>query len=115
MPAHLETRVGIPIKADMTIDYFRELINRFFKVLPMWESREGTLPVYLESLQVELLGFQSFVPTIKTDASYVTLLSILQYFIDNPDAGQGKVRREVFKAISICNKLCSVLAEEATG
>ena len=37
----------------------------------------------------------------------MTLISILQYLIDTPDCPVQDVKREVFRAISICNKLKS--------
>ena len=39
------------------------------------------------------------------DRDYVSLLAILQYLIDNPETSVHTVKREVFRAISICNKL----------
>lgn len=78
----------------------------------MFESKEESLSTYLESLQVELLGFERLVVAINNDPYYVVLLSILQYFIDNPDASVKVVKREVFRAISICNRLKACYASE---
>ena len=41
----------------------------------------------------------------------MTLLSMLQYMIDRPDCPVSEVRREVFRAISICNRLKAEYAE----
>ena len=123
MSAYIDTRLGIPIRADYVNDFFRGLVNEFFKILPMWENREETLPVYLQSLQVELLGFQELVLSFKPSSrnvakpgyDYVSLLAILQRFIDAPDLRTDQVRREVFKAISICNRICSCVSEEVVS
>ena len=101
----LDTSADIPISTKLMCNYFKTLVNHFFKILPIRESEDDSLPVYLHSLQVELLGCEGFVPTLSENASYMTLLSILQFLIDNPGAPVGDVRREVFRAISICNKL----------
>ena len=54
----IQTKVGVPMDAVVLENYFRALINLFFKILPIWESGESST-----------------------------------------------VKREVFRAISICNKL----------
>lgn len=86
-------------------NYLSSLINRFFKILPIRESEEESLPTYIISLQEELLGFRELVEFIKSDPSYVTLVSILQFFIDNPSCSVTDVKREVFKAIHIIKNL----------
>lgn len=88
-------------------NYLRGLVGRFFKILPMKEENEETLPVYLKSLQTELIGFKELVKALKYDSDYVTLLAVLQFMIDNPDCPVDDIRREVFSAISICYKLRS--------
>lgn len=86
-------------------NYFHSLVNCYFKILPIREDGEQTIGVYLESLKAEMLGCGGLLEDIKNDPSYMTLLSILQYFIDNPDCDIAEVRREVFRAIRICNKI----------
>lgn len=101
----VETTAGMPIDAEVLNNYFRTLVNHFFKILPIRESNEDSLTTYMQSLQAELLGCKGLVSVIQNDASYLTLLSILQYLIDNPECTVREVKREVFRAISICNKL----------
>lgn len=101
----VQTATGIPLDAEFVNRYTESLVNRFFKILPLKESGEATLDTYMRSLQAELLGCENFVLAIKGDPLFLSLLSILQYLIDNPDCSVRTVRREVFGAISICNKL----------
>lgn len=101
----IDTRAGVSIDAGILHNYFKRLVNQFFKILPMRENSEETLTTYMQSLQTELLGCQSFIVAIHNDSDYLTMLSILQYLIDHPDCSVSKVKREVFRAISICNKL----------
>lgn len=108
----INTSTGMPITSELLRNYFKSLVNQFFKILPMRENGEDSLQTYTKSLQVELLGCQELLGSIKNDASYLTLLSILQYLIDNTDCSVREVKREVFKCISICNKLKAKCVEE---
>ena len=99
------TIVGKPITPEMLHNYLRNLVNQFFKILPIRESEERTLVTYMQSLQSELLGFNELMIAIKDDQRLLSLISILQYLIDNPESPVSIVRREVFRAISLCNKL----------
>lgn len=110
-----ETVAGVPIKREIIRSYFKRLVNHFFKILPMRENNEESLVTYMESLQIELLGCQNFIVTLKDDSNYLTILSILQYLIDNPECSVAQVKREVFRAISICNKMqAGFLSEEVS-
>lgn len=109
---------GGSVNVALLHDYFRNLVNRFFKILPIRESEEPSLQTYMQSLQAELLGMQELIPDVGGGSSYLTLLSILQYLIDNPECTVREVKREVFNAISVCNKLKAICIErysEQTG
>lgn len=101
----IQTTSGVPMSAAVLDNYLRSLINLFFKILPLKESGERSLETYMKSLQAELLGCNALVEVIHDDSMFLSLASILQYLIDNPDCDVVFVRREVFRAISICNKL----------
>ena len=101
----IQTTAGDPISSKLLSNYLCSLVNHIFKILPIREQDDRSLPVYLRSLQLELIGCKDLISALNNDASILTLLSILQYLIDNPDCSVRVVRREVFHAISICNKL----------
>lgn len=101
----MDTVLNIPIDDENLGIYFKSLINCFFKILPIRESEEPTLPVYMRSLQVEILGCKQLVCALEKDSSMITLVSILQYLIDTPECPVSEVKREVFRAISICTRL----------
>ena len=82
----IQTTVGVPMDATVLNNYLRTLVN-------------------LRSLQAELLGCKELVEAIHEDPMFLSLISILQYLIDTPSCPTPVVKREVFKAISICNKL----------
>lgn len=99
------TAAGKTVPRTLVCRYFRNLVNRFFKILPMREDGEPTLAVYTKSLQAELLGCEELIPELRENPHYLTLLAILQYLTDHPESGVPEVKREVFRAISICNQL----------
>ena len=108
----IETTAGVPMDSQLLSNYFKALVNRFFKILPIREQGDESLVIYLESFQKELLGCQALITAIQNDALYVSLLATLQYLIDHPDCSVKAVRRQVFNSISICNKLKSIYAEQ---
>lgn len=106
----IDTTAGVAIDQELLFNYFKNLVNLFFKILPIREKEESSLVTYMRSLQIEMLGCKSLIIALNNDPYYLTLLSILQYLIDNPDCAVHKVKREVFRAISICNKLTAKYA-----
>lgn len=103
----LNTTAGVQLSAECLYGFFDYMVGQFFKILPMKEDEIETLPVYMRSMQIELLGCKGLIDTLYNNALYVSLLSILQYLIDDPNCDVSEVKREVFKAIKICNKLKS--------
>lgn len=85
-------------------NYFSSMIGQFYKILPMWEDREKTLPYYMCSLENEMLGNKWLIEATGGDSMYMSLLGILS-FLQTGEPELPEVRREVFKAISICKKL----------
>lgn len=106
----LETNSGCKIDSELLKDYFRSLINQFFKILPLREMNEPSITVYMESLQMELLGCKELIGSVGNDGLFLSLASILQGLMNNPEADVLIVRREVFKAISVCNRLIAKYA-----
>lgn len=107
----LDTKGNIKIDSKFVVNHLNSLVNQFFKILPIRENNDESLIIYLQRLQVELLGCQSLIIALNHDALYLSLISTLQYLIDNPDCSVKSVRREVFNAISVCNKLKSMYAK----
>ncbi len=101
----VSTRVGVPMGAEALAGYFRELVNRFFKILPIREDGGETLDTYMRSLQAEILGYKELFEATEDDPMLLSLAATLQYFIDHPEMELRSMRREIFRAISVCNKL----------
>lgn len=98
------TSQGIELDQGTVVRYMGGLVNRFFKILPIKEEGEPTLKQYMQSLQREMLGCQSLIVLLKDDDRYMSLLSILQYLIDN-DTNIKTTKTEVFRAINILRQL----------
>ncbi len=100
-----DTAIGVQVNEELVSNYFKSLVNHFFKILPIREKEEHSLSTYMRSLQVELTGCREFLIGIKDNPDFMKLLCILQYLIDHPDCEMVEVRREVFQAITLCNRL----------
>lgn len=100
----MDTILNIQIRDEVIHNYATQLINKFFKILPMFENNETSRNVYMKSLQSEILGFNDLMIHTQYDATPVTLSNILQYLISNPTTPVKDVRREIFRAISIIER-----------
>ncbi len=105
------TKLYGEISNQLIASYISRLVDRFYKILPLKEEGEVTLPRYLEGLAGELLGFQRLSEDFNTEERFITLLSILQYMIDY-HPGIKRTRTEVFRAIKILKDLQDKYAHE---
>ena len=101
----IDTNIGAQVSEEMLANYFTYLVNHFYKILPMRENEEETLGVYMQSLQVELLGAKSLMTEFGKDPEFLVLTAILQWLIKHPNCSVKTVKREVFKAINVCEKM----------
>ena len=97
------------ISDELIQNYFKSLVNQFFKILPMRENNEPSLQEYMNSLMIELVGIRDLIEAIGNDPLYLRLIALLEYLINHPECSVRITKREVFKAISICNKLSSTV------
>ena len=100
----MKTSCDIELDNELFAKKLHAFVNQFYKILPIKESGEPSLPQYMKSLQREMLGCRSLILALENDAQYLSLLAILQYLIDN-DCDVATVRSDVFKAIGILKKM----------
>lgn len=98
------TTKNVSVSDAMVANYFNSLVNKFFKILPLKERNEASLKKYMLSMQTEMLGLHGLIVLIDNDPAYLSLLAILEYLIDY-DCSVADVKREVFKAISLCKTM----------
>ena len=111
----MESTLGIVIEVTLVSKYFNSLVNKIFKILPIIENKEESITVYMESLGVELIGFQNLLPAVGEDPAFLSLLSIYQWIADNAVDAEDNykiIRREVFHAISLCKKMQAQFSTE---
>lgn len=98
------TRLDTKIDNQTMSAHIGYLINKVYKILPLKETEEDTLQKYLEGLQREMLGCESLIPAFEKNGQYLSVVSIIQYMIDN-DCELSVVKSDVFKAIGILRKM----------
>lgn len=103
----METIIKIEVPEEALSSYLNGFVGNIFKILPLWEQHEPTLNKYLTSLQVELTGCYRFYPDLATNSDFPTLLNILEWLKSKEASEKSAVKREIFKAISICKKIAS--------
>lgn len=106
------TKFNIDIDDVLVGKRLTALINQVFKILPMHENGDEFLPIYIASLEREMLGYRDLILALGKDDQYLSLLAILEY-IGNYQCDTTIVRREVFKAINILKKLHERYVKEA--
>ena len=87
-------------------NYFKFLIGRVWKILPMTEEENIHLKDYMESLQRELIGNMNLVESLKYDGYFITLLNKIEFLI-NEKCEHKVLRKEVFECVDLINKLQS--------
>ena len=110
----MKTKYNIEVSNAMFINKLNVLVNQFYKILPIKESGEPSITQYLNGLLREMLGLKSLIQALDNDAMYMSLLSILQYLIDN-DCDVATVKSDVFKSINILKKMISRFEKKTEG
>ena len=108
------TKYDIEISDQMFDKKMACFVNQFYKILPIKESGEPSLTQYMRSLQREMLGCKGLITALDNDAQYLSLLSILEYLIDN-DCDVATVKSDVFRAIGIIKRMRAQYAKKAGG
>lgn len=101
MKVHFEAE----LPDELAVKYMDCLVGRFYKILPMWENKDGTVTLYIISLLNELCGSVWLSEALENDHEYLSLISVLRWMLDNGAKSSEDVRREVFHCISICKRI----------
>lgn len=87
------------------IVYLNRLIDKIYAILPLSEGNQTIhLPEYLDSLWLELCGARQTFSCLADDTNYISLLNIIGY-LSTHMVEHRRIRREVFKAISLTQKV----------
>jgi len=85
-------------------NYFKFLIGKVWKILPMTEENNQHLEKYMEGLQRELIGNMNLVENLKSDGYFITLLNKIEFLI-NEEYDIGICRKEVFECVELVKKI----------
>lgn len=85
-------------------NYFKFLIGRVWKILPMSEEKNQHLKMYMESLQRELIGNMNLVEELKYDGYFITLLNKIEFLISE-EYSHDICRKEIFECVELIKKL----------
>ncbi|MEW5569601.1 hypothetical protein ABGT17_13265 [Rossellomorea marisflavi] len=95
-------------ESTLYINYLTVLKNRVYKILPFIEEANENIVKYTDSLLFELYGLQFVIEGVKDSHNYVSLLSTLesiQLELTEDEYDFELLRREIFKSLSIVDKL----------
>lgn len=90
-------------------NYSSALVDRTYKILPLFEEKNEGLFAYVQSLIFELHGIYWVVESIQSDGDYLILLATLEsisdyaMFCDMED--HAVIKREVFKCLDIVKRI----------
>lgn len=84
--------------------YLKSLINKVYKILPMYEEENKNLCSYIQSLERELVGCYRLYDSVCEDAQFLSLIGILRY-LHSEEYNQSVCKQEVFKAIGIIQNI----------
>lgn len=99
----IEVKYGL-IPKESFCNYFRFLINKTYKILPLKEEGSETLNSYLESFLRELIGNRELVTVLIDEPRFITVLNTIQYLISE-DYSIKTCKSEVFKCIHILEEI----------
>lgn len=99
----IEVKYGL-IPKENFCNYFKFLINRTYKILPLKEEKSDTLKSYLESYQRELIGNKELVSILVNEPKFISVLNTMQYLISE-EYTDAVCKKEVFKCIHILEEI----------
>lgn len=96
---------------QLYLHYLSCLINQVFKILPLKEQKSEFIDTHISDIIKELKGFDMLIKDTEYDAVIMRILAILTYYEQNIYISSLEdVRRNVFKMITLCEKLKSRIA-----
>lgn len=99
----IEIKYGL-IPKENFCNYFKFLIDKTYKILPLKEENSETLKQYLESYLRELIGNRDLVDVLVDEPKFITILNTMQYLISE-EYSTSVCKKEVFKCIRILEEI----------
>lgn len=96
----MTTKYETVLPEEMVANSLGDLINKIYKILPLKETEEGSIAVYIPSLMREVLGMNEVINALHDDGRFISIISILENLANN-DVDVAATKSDVFKAINI--------------
>lgn len=84
--------------------YFKYLVGKTFKILPLYEENSTTLPSYLKSYQRELIGDSQLFSELRNETKFITLLATIEFLVSG-EYDHDVCKSEVLKCTNIINDI----------
>lgn len=93
--------------------YLQKIIDKVFKILPLYEEGSETLDVYIGSLSTELRGFVSVYGSVGL-SEYISIISTLEGLQKEVNKTDNKdtIKREIFRTIGTIHKIRGLLGAD---
>lgn len=88
--------------------YKNALVNKVYKILPLYEENNIGLFANIQSLIFELHGILIVIHSLNSNANFLSLIAILESLSDDSlffDLDHETVKREVFKCLDLVKKM----------
>ena len=92
------------MKDKATNLFLTNMIGAVFKVLPLNDSKNETLPDYLDSLYIQLIGGRDSHNELKESVEFASIINVIQYFKTN-EYSPKTCKREILKCVNVLEKL----------
>jgi hypothetical protein len=106
MSDFITNKYGGNIDKDSLQEYFKNLIGRLWKILPLKEQQCLTLDKYLFNLRLELMGGEEL---LLKSGLFIELLNNLEMLATMEKKEQYKP--QIFRCINICEKIIAKLGD----
>lgn len=96
-------------------NYLTKLVDRLYKILPLYEERNQGLFRYVQSLIFELEGFSDRYPDIGSMPDFESVMNTLEEISNQSisfSADEKLIKSEVFRIIGIIKKIIAVKSGE---
>lgn len=85
-------------------NYLCILVDKVYKILPLFEEKCETLPQYLQGLEHELVGCYQLYFKLADEPRFLSVVNIVKY-LETENYDIATCKREVFTAIKLINSI----------
>lgn len=85
-------------------NFLSSLIDKIYKVLPMYEAGDEGVFVYIERFVAELKGGMYTFPALQSEGQYISIINNLNYIL-HCQCSVEECRRQTFDSISLAKKI----------